>query len=94
MAASDYKYRVKLVPGTQKKGKTGKAAVDVFSTHPDVTNQEKELIKAISDNEMTQVLLSGVKIGAAAGSKGEGGKKKKLKGGKSKGGRGSWYSAF
>eukprot|EP01134_Creolimax_fragrantissima_P004497 CFRG4497T1 len=57
----NFKYKVKALPGTQKKGKASKHARDIFIKSSDVPI-EKDLIRAIGDNELTLRLPSKVKI--------------------------------
>lgn len=56
------KYRVKLTPGTAKKGKTTKYAVEVFVNSKDCTAQEKSLIKGLTDPEMVAIMIGDVKL--------------------------------
>ena len=53
MSLRKYKYVVKLTPGVQKKGKAGKACVEIFSRSKDSTPREHDLIKMMADNEQT-----------------------------------------
>ncbi|KAG5190531.1 hypothetical protein JKP88DRAFT_352683 [Tribonema minus] len=57
-----YKFKVKLTPGTVKKGKAAKQSVEVFVRNKDAQPREKELIKALTDPEMVAVMLGDVKI--------------------------------
>jgi hypothetical protein len=86
---SQYKYRVKLTPGSQKRGKAAKQCVEMFLTSDGSKSIEaeryKELIKQISDNEFVQVMCSDVKISAAGASKAA--KKNKSKSNGKKGGK-------
>ncbi|KAG9457739.1 hypothetical protein H6P81_002247 [Aristolochia fimbriata] len=45
-ALQSYKYHVKVTPGTAKKGKAAKTAMNLFSHMPEATTREKELMKA------------------------------------------------
>jgi predicted ribosome quality control (RQC) complex YloA/Tae2 family protein len=66
-ALSDYKYKIKFTPGTQKRGTAGKTAIHYFLAQAQSMNasqQEKELIKSIPDNDILQVLLSNIKLSA------------------------------
>jgi hypothetical protein len=56
------KYRVKLTPGTAKKGKTAKHAVDVFVSSKECSPQEKALIKGLTDPEMVAIMIGDVKL--------------------------------
>jgi hypothetical protein len=61
----DFKYRVKLVPGPQKKGKAAKGAVEMFLRHPGLTAQQKDNIRGMNDNDIMMVMPSGgVKMSA------------------------------
>ncbi|KAJ6798590.1 nuclear export mediator factor NEMF [Iris pallida] len=63
-ALQAYKYRVKVTPGNAKKGKAAKTAMNLFSHMPEVTNREKELMKACTDPELMAALIGNVKITA------------------------------
>ncbi|KAL7747767.1 hypothetical protein RI367_006891 [Sorochytrium milnesiophthora] len=72
-----YKYKVKLTPGSMKKGKAAKLALQVFGKHPDATPREREVLKSVPEMEMIAVMLGKVKVSAAqleAVKKGKGGK--------------------
>jgi hypothetical protein len=56
------KFRVKLTPGTGKKGKTVKNAVEVFTTSKDCSAMEKALMKGLSDPEMVAIMIGDVKM--------------------------------
>ncbi|XP_050220499.1 uncharacterized protein LOC126670725 [Mercurialis annua] len=64
-AVQSYKYRVKLVPGTAKKGKAAKMAMNLFSHMPEATSREKELTKACTEHELVAAIIGNVKITAA-----------------------------
>ena len=55
-------YRVKLTPGTLKKGKAAKLAVELFTTGKDCIDTEKSLIRGMLDPEMVAILLGYVKL--------------------------------
>ncbi|SAM09718.1 hypothetical protein [Absidia glauca] len=63
-ALQKYKYKVKLTPGTLKRGKAIKQAQSVFLTHQDTTAREKELIKGVPDMEAINTMMSKVKVSA------------------------------
>ncbi|XP_072996590.1 uncharacterized protein [Typha latifolia] len=63
-ALQTYKYRVKITPGTAKKGKAAKTAMNLFSHMPEVTNREKELMKACTDPELVAAIVGNAKITA------------------------------
>ncbi|GAQ88109.1 hypothetical protein KFL_004010015 [Klebsormidium nitens] len=58
------KFKVKLTPGTAKKGKAAKTAVEVFSRMPEATRREKELMKAVQDPDLVAVMLGNAKVTA------------------------------
>ncbi|GLT34754.1 hypothetical protein SLA2020_092530 [Shorea laevis] len=64
-ALQSYKYRVKIIPGSAKKGKAAKTAMNLFSHMPEATNREKELMKACTDPELVAAIIGNVKITAA-----------------------------
>ncbi|XP_059280841.1 uncharacterized protein LOC132034482 [Lycium ferocissimum] len=64
-AVQSYKYRVKLVPGTVKRGKAAKTAMNLFSHMPEATSREKELMKACTDPELVAAIIGNVKITSA-----------------------------
>ncbi|PIA60910.1 hypothetical protein AQUCO_00300436v1 [Aquilegia coerulea] len=64
-ALQTYKYRVKITPGTAKKGKAAKTALNLFGHMPEATNREKELMKACTEPELVAAILGNVKITAA-----------------------------
>lgn len=76
-AMQSYKYKVKLTPGTGKKGKVGKQAKEIFGRMPEATQREKDLIKVLMDAEIVQQLMGNVRIaGGGSGGKGSGKGKK------------------
>ncbi|XP_006664648.1 nuclear export mediator factor NEMF [Oryza brachyantha] len=63
-ALQAYKYRVKITPGTAKKGKAAKTAMSLFMHTTDATNREKELMKACTDPELVAAIVGNAKITA------------------------------
>ncbi|KAF0887578.1 hypothetical protein E2562_002297 [Oryza meyeriana var. granulata] len=63
-ALQAYKYRVKITPGTAKKGKAAKTAMSLFLHTADTTNREKELMKACTDPELVAAIVGNAKITA------------------------------
>lgn len=61
-AISNFKFKVKLVPGPMKRGKAGKSAQAMFIQQPDATAREKELIRLASDNQLSLQMLAKVKL--------------------------------
>lgn len=70
---SKYKYRVKLTPGSLKRGKASKQAVEMFVRgDTDKSPKAEELhrfIKAVDDNTWVQSMIGDCKISAAGASK-------------------------
>lgn len=58
----NFKFKVKLTPGVQKKGKAAKQAIEVFLKNKDISNSEKSAIKALADPEMVAILIGNVKL--------------------------------
>ncbi|KAI9492473.1 fibronectin-binding protein A N-terminus-domain-containing protein [Zychaea mexicana] len=63
-ALQKYKYKVKLTPGSLKRGKGLKQAHSVFLNLTDSTAREKELIKSVPDMEAINAMMSKVKVSA------------------------------
>ncbi|CAH8454677.1 unnamed protein product [Schistosoma turkestanicum] len=57
-----YKFRVKLNPGTTKRGKASKMALFQFTSEKSTTNRERELIRAIKDEEVSRNFPGCVKL--------------------------------
>ena len=70
---SQYKYRVKLTPGNQKRGKAAKQCVEILTKldGDKTANAERcrELIKHVGDNDWIQTICADVKISSAGASK-------------------------
>ncbi|XP_071685642.1 uncharacterized protein [Rutidosis leptorrhynchoides] len=64
-ALQSYKYRVKIIPGTAKKGKAVKMAMNLFGHMPEALQREKELMKACTDPELMAAIIGNVKVSAA-----------------------------
>ena len=61
-AFSSFKYKVKLTPGTGKKGKSAKQAVDVFTRMKECSSAERSLMRALTDPEMVAIMIGDVKL--------------------------------
>lgn len=67
-----YKYKVKLIPGTSKRGKSAKQALDAFvrlggggaaaGGAQQQLLREADLLRAISDPQLMSTMLGGVKL--------------------------------
>mmetsp|Transcript_17184 Transcript_17184/g.37074 ORF Transcript_17184/g.37074 Transcript_17184/m.37074 type:complete len:1292 (-) Transcript_17184:45-3920(-) len=78
---SQYKYRVKLTPGSVKRGKASKQAVELFlhgndsggkkskSTLDECTKRDQALIRLVNENEWVQAMIGDVRITSAGASK-------------------------
>lgn len=60
----NYKFKVKLTPGTGKRGKAAKTAVAVFLKDKTITSREKDLIKSVKDETIARNIPGKVKISA------------------------------
>jgi len=61
-ALNSFKFKVKLTPGSMKRGKAAKAAISFFLHHNELSQIERDLIKFIEDNEMVHSILGNVKL--------------------------------
>ena len=76
---SKNKYRVKLTPGSVKRGKASKQAMQIFLSNNDNgkkkqlvdegTKRDQALIKLINENELVQAMIGDVRITSAGASK-------------------------
>lgn len=63
-ALQAYKFHVKITPGTAKKGKAAKTAINLFTHMQDATAREKELMKALNEPELVAAMIGNAKIAA------------------------------
>uniref|UniRef100_A0AAY4BS93 Ribosome quality control complex subunit NEMF n=1 Tax=Denticeps clupeoides TaxID=299321 RepID=A0AAY4BS93_9TELE len=63
-ALSSYKHKVKLTPGTQKRGKAARTAVFSFIRSKEVSAREKDLLRSIKDTDLSRNLPGKVKVSA------------------------------
>ncbi|KAL0046515.1 hypothetical protein WJX82_002614 [Trebouxia sp. C0006] len=61
-ALQGYKYKLKLTPGTQRKGKAARQAVELLSRQADTPVREKDFIKAVPDMDMINAFVGTVKL--------------------------------
>ncbi|VDL19325.1 unnamed protein product [Hymenolepis diminuta] len=61
-ALQKYKYRAKLIPGTQKRGKITRLAIHHFTSDKNTTDLEKQLIQAIKEEDICRVMPGSAKI--------------------------------
>lgn len=60
----NYKHKVKLNPGTTKKGQAVKTALEIFSRDKATTANERDLIKLLKDQDLSRNLPGKVKVSA------------------------------
>ncbi|KAL4613104.1 nuclear export mediator factor NEMF [Arapaima gigas] len=63
-ALTSYKHKVKLTPGTQKKGKAARTAVFSFMRAKESTAREKDLFRSVKDTDLSRNLPGKVKVSA------------------------------
>jgi hypothetical protein len=61
-ALNNFKYKVKLTPGSGKKGKAIKSAMSYLLNSTGALPQEKELMKGVGDNELNQTVIGNIKV--------------------------------
>ncbi|KAK7790282.1 hypothetical protein R5R35_003862 [Gryllus longicercus] len=59
-----YKFKVKLTPGTGKRGKAAKTAMNMFLKDRNTTPRERDLIKSVKDEDLARNLPGKVKVSA------------------------------
>ncbi|KAL6478119.1 hypothetical protein MHYP_G00139540 [Metynnis hypsauchen] len=63
-ALSNYKYKVKLTPGTQKKGKAARTAVFSFMRGKEASARERDLFRSVKDTDLSRNMPGKVKVSA------------------------------
>ncbi|XP_034015884.1 nuclear export mediator factor NEMF-like [Thalassophryne amazonica] len=63
-ALSNYKHKVKLTPGSQKKGKAARTAVTSFMKAKEVSAREKDLFRSVKDADLPRNMPGKVKVSA------------------------------
>ena len=61
---ASYTYKIKLTPGSSKKGRAAKHAVGLLSAAAPA--RERELMRAVTDDELVRAMLANVKVAAPA----------------------------
>ncbi|CAL8464758.1 g4293 [Coccomyxa elongata] len=61
-ALQSYKLKVKLTPGTQRKGRAGRQAMELLSRASDISLRERDLLKAIPEMEVINAMVGNVKL--------------------------------
>ena len=59
-----FRYKVKLTPGTGKRGKSAKTALNVFLKDRTATTRERDLFKFVKDQDLARNFPGKVKISA------------------------------
>ncbi|CAG9565719.1 unnamed protein product [Danaus chrysippus] len=59
-----YKFKVKLTPGSNKRGKAAKTAVQVFLRDKNTSPREKDLLKAVKEENIARNFPGKVKLSA------------------------------
>ena len=62
-AMLSYRYKIKLTPGTSKRGKAAKQAVGMLAAAAGVA-RERDLMRALTDDELVRVMIGNVKLAA------------------------------
>lgn len=63
-ALSNYKHKVKLTPGSQKKGKAARTAVFSFMKAKETSTREKDLFRSVKDTDLSRNVPGKVKVSA------------------------------
>ncbi|XP_032232497.2 ribosome quality control complex subunit NEMF [Nematostella vectensis] len=63
-AVQNYKYKVKLTPGSTKKGKAAMSALNMFIQSKETSPREKDLLKSVKDVELSRYIPGKVKVSA------------------------------
>ncbi|XP_052768636.1 ribosome quality control complex subunit NEMF-like [Mya arenaria] len=63
-ALTNFKYKVKLLPGSTKRGKAAKLALNMFQQDRLITSREKDLVKILKDVDMSRNIPGKVKVTA------------------------------
>eukprot|EP00834_Sanchytrium_tribonematis_P003443 NODE_132_length_16614_cov_0.935392.p2 type:complete len:846 gc:universal NODE_132_length_16614_cov_0.935392:3794-1257(-) len=63
-AMKTFKFKVKLTPGTEKKGKSAKTSLNLFLSQKELGSQEKELIQILSVDEIIRTIPNKCKVSA------------------------------
>ncbi|CAL1267643.1 unnamed protein product [Larinioides sclopetarius] len=61
-----YKYKVKIIPGSSRRGKAAKTALQIFLHEKNATQREKDLLRSIKDQDISRNLPGKIKISTAS----------------------------
>lgn len=64
-AMQNFKFKVKVMPGTNRRGKAAKTALQLFLKEKTATQREKDLIKSLKDQDISRNLPGKIKIAAS-----------------------------
>lgn len=59
-----FRFKVKLTPGTGKRGKAARTAVTMFLKERTTTQREKDLLKSVRDEQLARNMPGKVKLSA------------------------------
>lgn len=59
-----FRFKVKLTPGTGRRGKAAKTAVSMFIKDRTATQREKDVLRAVKDEQLARNLPGKVKLSA------------------------------
>ncbi|XP_035229231.1 nuclear export mediator factor Nemf-like [Stegodyphus dumicola] len=65
-AMLSYKYKVKIIPGSHRRGKAAKTALQLFLHEKTATAREKDLLRSVKDQDISRNLPGKVKISTAS----------------------------
>lgn len=60
-----YKYKVKIIPGSNRRGKAAKTALQVFLHEKSASAREKDLLRSVKDQDISRNLPGKIKIAAS-----------------------------
>ena len=61
---TNYKFKVKVTPGTGKRGKATKTALNMFLSDKGCSQRDKDLLKSVKDQDLARNLPGKVKLSA------------------------------
>ena len=64
-AINGYKYKVKVLPGSNRRGKAAKTALHLFLKEKTASDRERDLLKAIKDQDISKNIPTKIKITAS-----------------------------
>ncbi|XP_067128468.1 ribosome quality control complex subunit NEMF [Centruroides vittatus] len=65
-AMQNYKFKVKVVPGSGKRGKAAKTALNIFVNDKSTTSREKDLLKSTKEQDICRNMPGKVKLSISA----------------------------